>query len=477
MAITAATRVRTQRQSPRRRNSQRRQQQKKVSREKPPAQHHAHITNQDQTRYFQPIRRHHSSNRADHKHCMKPQPVQRPHHAVPDRIRNNRTRRILRRPSPHLIQIRAQRRQSRQAIQAPPDSAPRTPPASAVTSGHANNAQAASTNTPFALNRNPIPAATPAPERLLPRRQQTPPPDAARAAADPPPAATPPNACRTSGRTPSTPPPNILLAASTSAPRTAYASRHASKRINRARQRAAPRRSSPPTTGTPRPPAEAYRTRYRDKERCRASSAARRRGEGRPPPTTHPHDADARPAITRTIRRKTEYVAECSSMVQSGWRTNDEHDHYGTIGPSSPDRRCHRPQIRRPSVSRRPAPHKPNPAGFVEELLSGEVVETPFGKHFETEKLYARHKLHGSYEISDLFELPHDLLASLSAGAIPHAHPTTWAFLDTETTGLAGGSGTYAFLIGVGSIDDCRAFACASSSCAITTKSLRSSTR
>ena len=28
-----------------------------------------------------------------------------------------------------------------------------------------------------------------------------------------------------------------------------------------------------------------------------------------------------------------------------------------------------------------------------------------------------------------------------------------WAFLDTETTGLAGGSGTYAFLIGVGSID------------------------
>jgi hypothetical protein len=96
---------------------------------------------------------------------------------------------------------------------------------------------------------------------------------------------------------------------------------------------------------------------------------------------------------------------------------------------------------------------KPNPAGFVEELLSGEVVETPFGKHFETEKLYTRHQLHGSYEISDLFELAPDLLASLSAGAIPHAHPTTWAFLDTETTGLAGGSGTCAFLIGVGSID------------------------
>ena len=91
-------------------------------------------------------------------------------------------------------------------------------------------------------------------------------------------------------------------------------------------------------------------------------------------------------------------------------------------------------------------------AGFVEELLSGEIVETPFGKHFETEKLYARHTRHGSYEISDLLALPPDLLDALSGGTIALAPPATWAFLDTETTGLAGGSGTYAFLIGVGSI-------------------------
>jgi uncharacterized protein len=99
-------------------------------------------------------------------------------------------------------------------------------------------------------------------------------------------------------------------------------------------------------------------------------------------------------------------------------------------------------------------PNEPKPAGFVEELVSGEVVETPFGRHFETEKLYPRHKRHGSYEISDLIELPHDLLDSLSAGSIPRAHPSSWAFLDTETTGLSGGSGTCAFLIGVGSIDE-----------------------
>ena len=100
---------------------------------------------------------------------------------------------------------------------------------------------------------------------------------------------------------------------------------------------------------------------------------------------------------------------------------------------------------------------EPSIAGFVEELLTGEVVETPLGKHFETEKLYARHQRHGSYDISDLIDLPPDFLDSLSAGAIPNAAPTTWAFLDTETTGLAGGSGTCAFLIGVGSID-CEGF-------------------
>jgi hypothetical protein len=53
-----------------------------------------------------------------------------------------------------------------------------------------------------------------------------------------------------------------------------------------------------------------------------------------------------------------------------------------------------------------------------------------------------------------LAHLPEDLLDPLSDGAITDTHPTKWAFLDTETTGLAGGTGTYAFLIGVGTIDE-----------------------
>src|ERR1035441_835744 len=90
---------------------------------------------------------------------------------------------------------------------------------------------------------------------------------------------------------------------------------------------------------------------------------------------------------------------------------------------------------------------------FIEELMSGEVVRTAHGEHFETEKIWERHRRHGSVEIADLAELPEDLLESLSAGTVARAHPLKWAFLDTETTGLAGGTGTYAFLVGVGSID------------------------
>ncbi len=90
---------------------------------------------------------------------------------------------------------------------------------------------------------------------------------------------------------------------------------------------------------------------------------------------------------------------------------------------------------------------------FADDLISGSVVDTPVGQHFETEKLWERHRRHGSVGIADLEHLPEDLLDSLSAGAIPKSHPSKWCFLDTETTGLAGGTGTYAFLIGCGSIE------------------------
>jgi len=95
----------------------------------------------------------------------------------------------------------------------------------------------------------------------------------------------------------------------------------------------------------------------------------------------------------------------------------------------------------------------PRSVAFVEELLSGEVKETVHGRHFETEKLHPIDERYGCIALRDLFQLAPDLLQAVSEGTIPECHPERWAFLDTETTGLAGGSGTYAFLVGIGSID------------------------
>ena len=109
--------------------------------------------------------------------------------------------------------------------------------------------------------------------------------------------------------------------------------------------------------------------------------------------------------------------------------------------------------IDRKYASAEPPPPQPKiTTPSIEEWMSGEVVETALGKHFETTRLFERHRRHGSVGIVDLEDMEPTLLAVISEGAIRNSPATRWAFLDTETTGLAGGTGTYPFLIGVGHI-------------------------
>jgi len=91
---------------------------------------------------------------------------------------------------------------------------------------------------------------------------------------------------------------------------------------------------------------------------------------------------------------------------------------------------------------------------FPEEWSAGRVVANDFGEHFQIDKLFASNRQHGSADIGALNELPGNLLDALGENEITACEPARWAFLDTETTGLAGGSGTYAFLIGVGQITE-----------------------
>jgi hypothetical protein len=112
----------------------------------------------------------------------------------------------------------------------------------------------------------------------------------------------------------------------------------------------------------------------------------------------------------------------------------------------------------RESLRPKPLPAPPPPPQslarfFIEEWSQGSVVSNEFGEHFQTERLYPAHRPHGSADIGALSELPSDFFHALSEGAVPETRPERLAFLDTETTGLAGGTGTYAFLIGVGRIE------------------------
>jgi uncharacterized protein len=107
----------------------------------------------------------------------------------------------------------------------------------------------------------------------------------------------------------------------------------------------------------------------------------------------------------------------------------------------------------KPLIARPPRGiHGSSARWFIEEWSEGQVVENQFGQHFQTERLFASHKNHGSADVGALADLPDDFLEVLGNGEIRSTPPRRWAFLDTETTGLAGGSGTYAFLIGVGRI-------------------------
>lgn len=94
------------------------------------------------------------------------------------------------------------------------------------------------------------------------------------------------------------------------------------------------------------------------------------------------------------------------------------------------------------------------------EVLGGQVVDRSEGAVVVIDRHYARDRSHGRTRIADMVDAlqeGHDALATLHR-AWPcrneHAGIERLLFLDIETTGLAGGAGTQAFLIGCAVIQD-----------------------
>lgn len=84
----------------------------------------------------------------------------------------------------------------------------------------------------------------------------------------------------------------------------------------------------------------------------------------------------------------------------------------------------------------------------IDTVLDGHYVETPFGPCFVTESVYPFAHYHGNSTLYPRFVEYADILHTL--GLTEFTGDTPFVFLDTETTGLSRGTGTYVFLVGIG---------------------------
>jgi uncharacterized protein YprB with RNaseH-like and TPR domain len=96
-----------------------------------------------------------------------------------------------------------------------------------------------------------------------------------------------------------------------------------------------------------------------------------------------------------------------------------------------------------------------DPTADIAEVLDGVWHERGGQRFLVVDRMYVPGYRHGSMSLADGLP-PSDVLwprLSLLAGAPSHARtiaPSNLLFIDLETTGIAGGAGTYAFLVGCG---------------------------
>jgi uncharacterized protein YprB with RNaseH-like and TPR domain len=90
----------------------------------------------------------------------------------------------------------------------------------------------------------------------------------------------------------------------------------------------------------------------------------------------------------------------------------------------------------------------------LEELIQGRRVENDRGEFFLVEDDVHLETLHGDVPLTRFRGLDPGVVALLSGDpSLEHFDLADAVFLDTETTGLAGGTGTAAFLVGIGYVE------------------------
>src|SRR4030042_4252284 len=84
----------------------------------------------------------------------------------------------------------------------------------------------------------------------------------------------------------------------------------------------------------------------------------------------------------------------------------------------------------------------------VEEIVPGRFLDTGNGLTYLIEEDFPRGYIHGQIELR-INTTPQTIAEWAGDPKIAAQDPESFVFLDTETSGLAGGTGTFAFLVGV----------------------------
>ena len=94
------------------------------------------------------------------------------------------------------------------------------------------------------------------------------------------------------------------------------------------------------------------------------------------------------------------------------------------------------------------------------DILAGQWIESHDGAVLVVDRFYTSDRLHGRVRIGDIVDTLESGLDALQMlgrawpGRDPRPYTTKLCFFDLETTGLAGGAGTQAFLVGTAVIED-----------------------
>lgn len=130
-------------------------------------------------------------------------------------------------------------------------------------------------------------------------------------------------------------------------------------------------------------------------------------------------------------------------------------DRYARLAALKPARRRAPAAVAEDDAPRGWAAEVPEGAERLAQILGASPKRNRFGEHLALRRWFSEVTVEGRAGSATSFAAPEGELDAaalrlLAPGAPKEVtDPEQWLFLDTETTGLAGGSGTYAFLVGI----------------------------